>query len=75
MGSPPQMVVSKEKDLESNLAKHDYDPWLLDDHPLRSHPTRCIPGLGPFMVDWYISRQNRWVETILRGLALILACS
>ncbi|KAJ5325452.1 uncharacterized protein N7506_008554 [Penicillium brevicompactum] len=34
-------------DLESN--RYEYDPWLLDDHPLRSYPTECIPGLGAYL--------------------------
>lgn len=67
---PPE----ESKDIESSLARYEYDPWLLDDHPLRSHPTECIPGLGSFIGEWYISIQKRWKETLLRAGCLLLAC-
>lgn len=69
----PEMVYCKEDpDVEPVLIR--YDPWLLDDHPLRSHPTQCIPGLGSFIADWYISVQKRWAEALLRVGCLLLAC-
>ncbi|KAJ5342614.1 hypothetical protein N7541_011738 [Penicillium brevicompactum] len=39
--------VPETFDLECN--RYEYDPWLLDDHPLRSYPTECIPGLGAYL--------------------------
>ncbi|KAJ5666346.1 uncharacterized protein N7477_008794 [Penicillium maclennaniae] len=54
--------------------RYEYDPWLLDDHPLRTHPTECIPGLGTFLAEWLVSTQKRWKETLIRATCLILAC-
>jgi hypothetical protein len=60
---------SKESlDLESN--RFDYDPWLLDDHPLRSYPTECIPGLGAYL-DESIGKR---MKAFLRGGFLIIGC-
>lgn len=71
----PEMVLCKEnKGVEPVLVRYEYDPWLLDDHPLRSHPTQCIPGLGPFIAEWWISFRQRWKETLLRTGCLLLAC-
>ncbi|KAJ5554769.1 hypothetical protein N7535_007215 [Penicillium sp. DV-2018c] len=43
------MDVSKETvDLEAH-PRLEHDPWLLDDHPLRSYPTECIPGLSAYL--------------------------
>lgn len=69
------MALSKENlEIEPNVIRYEYDPWLLDDHPLRSHPTECIPGLGSFFAEWYISVQKCWMATLLRAVCLILAC-
>ncbi|KAJ5305414.1 uncharacterized protein N7443_005074 [Penicillium atrosanguineum] len=77
MGAPEMLLPREspkgELDIESN-ARYEYDPWLLDDHPLRSHPTECIPGLGTFIAEWLVSVQKRWKETLLRATCLILAC-
>jgi len=73
MGAPEMPISKEELDIESNV-RYEYDPWLLDDHPLRSHPTECIPGLGSFISEWLVSVQKRWKETLVRATCLILAC-
>ncbi|KAJ5215683.1 uncharacterized protein N7498_002090 [Penicillium cinerascens] len=73
MGAPETLSPKGELDLESNT-RYEYDPWLLDDHPLRSHPTECIPGLGSFLAEWLVSVQKRWKEILLRAMCLILTC-
>lgn len=73
MGAPEMLPPKGELDLESNT-RYEYDPWLLDDHPLRSHPTECIPGLGSFLAEWLVSVQKRWKEILLRAMCLMLAC-
>ncbi|KAJ6030826.1 uncharacterized protein N7446_000107 [Penicillium canescens] len=57
-------------DLESN--KLEYDPWLLEDHPLRSHPTECIPGLSPYLYGIYQSLSLS--KAFVRAAALVLGC-
>ncbi|KAJ5994540.1 hypothetical protein N7451_010264 [Penicillium sp. IBT 35674x] len=69
MDLPPKIEV----DLESNV-RYEYDPWLLDDHPLRSYPTECIPGLGAILAEAYTSVRNRWKECLLRAVCLVIAC-
>ncbi|CAI7602884.1 unnamed protein product [Penicillium glandicola] len=72
IASEKTMDSSKEAlDLESN--RFEYDPWLLDDHPLRSYPTECIPGLSSYLDEYYESIGKR--KTILfRATCLILGC-
>lgn len=43
--------MREESKHELNLERCDFHPWLLEDHPLRSHPTECIPGLGGFLTE------------------------
>lgn len=75
MGTPQMVFLPKEiKDAELGLVRYDYDAWLLDDHPLRSHPTQCIPGLGTLTAEWYLSMRKCWKKTLLRAGCLILAC-
>lgn len=69
MELPPKIEV----DLESNV-RYEYDPWLLDDHPLRSYPTECIPGLGAIIAEGCTSVRNRWKECLLRAVFLVIAC-
>ncbi|KAJ5753387.1 uncharacterized protein N7511_007540 [Penicillium nucicola] len=57
-------------DLESN--KLEYDPWLLEDHPLRSYPTECIPGLSTYLYGLYQSCSLR--KTFVRAAVLVLGC-
>lgn len=58
--------------LESNT-RFEYDPWLLDDHPLRSYPTECIPGLSPYLDEYYESIGKRRA-IFFRAACLILGC-
>jgi hypothetical protein len=55
-------------DLESN--RLEYDPWLLDDHPLRSYPTECIPGLGGYLDESLGKRKKAFI----RAGCLVLGC-
>lgn len=55
-------------DLESN--RYEYDPWLLDDHPLRSYPTECIPGLGGYL-DETIGKRTK---ALLRAGGILIGC-
>lgn len=67
------MEFSKETfDLESNT-RFEYDPWLLDDHPLRSYPTECIPGLSLYLDEYYESIGKRRA-ILFRAACLILGC-
>ncbi|KAJ5618414.1 hypothetical protein N7528_007057 [Penicillium herquei] len=63
-----------EVDLESNNMRYEYDPWLLDDHPLRSHPTECIPGLGAVITEGLGSFRAQWKQFLLRTVGLLVAC-
>ncbi|KAJ5123859.1 uncharacterized protein N7515_007684 [Penicillium bovifimosum] len=58
------MEISKEVDLESH-PRLEHDPWLLDDHPLRSYPTECIPGLSTYL-DESLGRR--------RAILFLVAC-
>lgn len=67
-------LVKEDLEIQPASVRYEYDPWLLDDHPLRSHPTECIPGLGQFVGEWLTSLQLRWKETLIRAGCLLLAC-
>ncbi|KAJ5501062.1 hypothetical protein N7527_012183 [Penicillium freii] len=72
-GQTATMEVSKETfGLESNT-RFEYDPWLLDDHPLRSYPTECIPGLALYLDEYYESIGKRRA-ILFRAVCLILGC-
>ncbi|KAJ5437639.1 hypothetical protein N7445_006183 [Penicillium cf. griseofulvum] len=67
------MEFPKENlDLESN-AQFEYDPWLLDDHPLRSHPTECIPALSLYLDEYYKSIGTRRAMLFRVG-CLVFGC-
>jgi hypothetical protein len=68
-----ELTPKIEVDLESNVV-YEYDPWLLDDHPLRSYPTECIPGLGAIIAEGYTSVRNHCKECMLRAVCLVIAC-
>ncbi|KAJ5666663.1 hypothetical protein N7462_011072 [Penicillium macrosclerotiorum] len=76
MGAPEMLLAVPKDDLEvePSIARYEYDPWLLDDHPLRSHPTQCIPGLGTFFTEWLSSTRRRWKETLCHAGCLVLIC-
>ncbi|OJJ32384.1 hypothetical protein ASPWEDRAFT_175663 [Aspergillus wentii DTO 134E9] len=50
-----------------------YDPWLLEDHPLRSYPTECCPGLLMYLQTWYAAVRKNWGERIFRVVCLLVA--
>ncbi|OQE34627.1 hypothetical protein PENCOP_c016G08608 [Penicillium coprophilum] len=61
-------------DLEANTqSQFEYDPWLLDDHPLRSYPTECIPGLSLYLDAYYESIGKR-KAVLFRAGCIILGC-
>ena len=73
--SDAEMALSKtEFDPRRASISYDYEPWLLEDHPLRSYPTECIPGLGPIVLEWCSSWRGHWKEILFRAICLILAC-
>ncbi|KAJ5569413.1 uncharacterized protein N7459_008843 [Penicillium hispanicum] len=74
MGDPEMALSKSELDLQPDSVRYEYEFWLLDDHPLRSYPTECIPGLGPFLVEWCSSLQKRQKERLFRTGCLLLAC-
>lgn len=59
MGAPELDTIKEESKYELDLERCDYDPWLLEDHPLRSHPTECIPGLGDFLAEKLASARSK----------------
>ncbi|KAJ5604416.1 hypothetical protein N7510_009570 [Penicillium lagena] len=69
----PKSELSKEELFTAKSSLQEYQPWLLDDHPLRSYPTQCIPGLGPVLRSGFKSFRVRWKEHSLRAVCLILA--
>ncbi|KAJ5081858.1 hypothetical protein NUU61_010122 [Penicillium alfredii] len=68
------MALSQAPAAHPYPTQYEYDPWLLDDHPLRSYPTECIPGLLPFLGEWGQSLRKRWKASLLRAGCLLLAC-
>lgn len=66
-------AIQSEKDfsketVETESIIYEYDPWLLDDHPLRSYPTECIPGLGMYLDESWGKRNKAFLRV---GCALI----
>jgi hypothetical protein len=49
-----------------------YELLLLDDHPLRSYPTQCCPGLRLYLRAWYATVRKNWGERIFRIVCLLL---
>ncbi|OQE81600.1 hypothetical protein PENNAL_c0040G10705 [Penicillium nalgiovense] len=67
------MEFAKEAlELESDT-RFEYDPWLLDDHPLRSYPTECVPGLSHYLHEYNESIGKRRAILFRTG-CLILGC-
>lgn len=50
----------------------DYDPWLLEDHPLRSPPTECCPAVSCFFRSCYHAVKNNWSERVFRLVCVLL---
>lgn len=68
-------AIQSEKDVSKETAEtessiYEYDPWLLDDHPLRSYPTECIPGLGTYL-DESCGKRNK---AFLRVGCVLIGC-
>lgn len=70
MDLPPKLKA----DLEASKEDHEYDSWLLEDHPLRSHPTQCIPGLGAALAELYTDLKQHTAWYLPRALLLVSAC-
>ncbi|BAE59857.1 unnamed protein product [Aspergillus oryzae RIB40] len=68
----------KESDLlksTPSIGNKEYDSYsweLLEDHPLRSHPTECIPGLSSYVAKYLAILKRRWTERIFPIVCLIL---
>lgn len=57
------------------LQPDEYDEYswmLLEDHPLRSHPTDCWPGVFAFLGRCYTALKQRWTERLFPVLCLFL---
>ncbi|PYH44209.1 uncharacterized protein BP01DRAFT_299214 [Aspergillus saccharolyticus JOP 1030-1] len=63
-GTQPLLEVVEEYDSDSSL--------LLDDHPLRSHPTECRPGLWTMLQQCYVSVRDQWGDRIFSFTCLLL---
>lgn len=72
------MAAMKESDLlksTPSIGNKEYDSYsweLLEDHPLRSHPTECIPGLSSYVAKYLAILKRRWTERIFPIVCLIL---
>ncbi|KAL5362563.1 hypothetical protein BJX96DRAFT_154165 [Aspergillus floccosus] len=57
------------------LQPDEYDEYswmLLEDHPLRSHPTDCWPDVFAFLGRCYTALKQRWTERLFPVLCLFL---
>lgn len=73
---PPPAGVSGRietplRDAYDGVPDYIYDPWLLEDHPLRSYPTECCPGLFDFIRNHYRAARKNWGERVF-GLVCFL---
>lgn len=50
----------------------DYDPWLLEDHPLRTPPTECCPGVSYFLRSCYNVAKKNWSGRVFRLVCFLL---
>lgn len=55
-----------------NTACLEYDPLLLDDHPLRAYPGECFPGLIPSLRSYYKTSRGSWSERVFCVVCLLL---
>lgn len=71
--SPPSRSPSpyRHGDLEAH-PECDYDVILFDDHPLRSYPTECIPGLSMYLTQWYTAARKNAGERIFHSACVLL---
>lgn len=51
---------------------HSYSWVLLEDHPLRSHPTECYPGIWWMLQQWYATFRKLWGDRIFSIICLLL---
>ncbi|PYI24663.1 hypothetical protein BO99DRAFT_418262 [Aspergillus violaceofuscus CBS 115571] len=57
------------------LEAQEYDSYswvLLEDHPLRSHPTECCPGIWWMLQQWYATVRKLWGDRIFSIICLLL---
>lgn len=57
---------------QGDLETGDYNVMLMDDHPLRSYPTECIPGLSIYMGEWYTAAKKNATERVFRYSCVFL---
>ncbi|RJE22480.1 hypothetical protein PHISCL_05166 [Aspergillus sclerotialis] len=50
----------------------DYDPWLLEDHPLRTPPTECCPGASYLLRSCYHAAKRNWGGWMFRLVCFLL---
>ncbi|KAJ6155333.1 hypothetical protein N7470_005899 [Penicillium chermesinum] len=70
MDLPPKL----EADLEAYTENYESASWLLEDHPLRSHPTQGIPGLGAALAEFQVDLKKHTKWYLVRSVLLIAAC-
>ncbi|KAL1883642.1 Altered inheritance of mitochondria protein 6 [Paecilomyces lecythidis] len=70
--SPPSRTPSPYPVRQGDLEAGDYNVMLLDDHPLRSYPTECVPGLSFYMEEWYTAAKKNTTERVFRYSCVLL---
>ncbi|KAL1966136.1 hypothetical protein VTN77DRAFT_4884 [Rasamsonia byssochlamydoides] len=58
------------EDIEA--AEVEYAADILDDHPLRSYPRKCCPGLSYIVQAWYRVAWKNWNERLFRLVCVLL---
>jgi hypothetical protein len=72
------MAATKDNDklrMTPIVEEKEYDSvsWgLLEDHPLRSYPTECFPGLLSCIVGYFAALRKRWAERVFSLICLFL---
>lgn len=69
---PPGVSDHIERPLRRASADVPDYAWLLDDHPLRSYPTECCPGVLDFIRGGYCAARKNWSERVFRVVCFLL---
>ncbi|GAD94578.1 hypothetical protein AOR_1_742014 [Paecilomyces variotii No. 5] len=70
--SPPSRTPSPYPVRQGDLEAGDYNVMLLDDHPLRSYPTECVPGLSIYVEEWCTAAKRNATERVFRYSCVLL---
>ncbi|KAJ9300794.1 hypothetical protein DTO271G3_1958 [Paecilomyces variotii] len=70
--SPPSRTPMPYPVRQGDLETGDYNVMLMDDHPLRSYPTECVPGLSIYMGEWYTAAKKNATERVFRYSCVLL---